>query len=127
MYGDASWLDTAGRLVIVFFFTTAGLLNVTPAGVKDHVDRMKQLNVPFAAAAFWFGTALEFAGCAMLLFDVYPAVGVGFLMVFTVVSTAIFHRFYNYDDPMKRKISRIAVLANTGVLGGLMLLLQNVR
>ena len=88
---------------------------------------MVVLNVPFAAAAFWFGTALEFAGCAMLLFDVYPAIGVGCLMVFTVVSTAIFHRFYNYDDPFKKKISRIAVLANTGVLGGLMLLLQNVR
>lgn len=127
MYGDASWLDTAGRLLIVFFFIIAGLYNVTPAGVKDHVDRMKGFGVPMAAAAFWFGTALEFAGCAMLLFDWQPALGVVFLMVFTVVSTGIFHRFWMYPDPMKRKLSRIAVLANTGVLGGLFLLLQNVR
>ena len=40
MYGDVSWLDTAGRLLIVAGFLFTGLCNLTPARIKDHVERM---------------------------------------------------------------------------------------
>ena len=40
MYGDVSWLDTAGRLLIVAGFLITGLCNLTPARIKDHVARM---------------------------------------------------------------------------------------
>jgi hypothetical protein len=29
MYGEPSWLDTAGRLLIVFCFVTTGLCNIS--------------------------------------------------------------------------------------------------
>ena len=126
MFSDTSWLDTAGRLVIVLYFVVAGLCNLTPARIKDHIDRMAEFHTPFPAAAFWIGIALQFAGCALLLADWHAAIGVWCLIVFTVFATLIFHRFWSKPDPARRNLSRIMMLNNTGLLGGLLLLLANV-
>jgi uncharacterized membrane protein YphA (DoxX/SURF4 family) len=69
MYGDTSWLDTAGRLLIVACFLATGLCNLTQARIRDHIERMAAFGTPAPAAAFWTGIALQFAGCALLLFD----------------------------------------------------------
>jgi len=127
MYGDDSWLDTAGRLLIVFAFLATGLCNLTAARVKDHIERMAAFGTPAPAAAFWTGIALQFTGCALILLDWRADIGVGCLIVFTVVATAIFHRFWTMQDPAKRNASRITLLGNTAIVGGLLLLLGNVR
>jgi putative oxidoreductase len=127
MYGDHSWLETAGRLLIVVCFLVTGLCNLTPARVKDHVDRMAASHTPFPTAAFWTGIALQFVGSAMLLADWHPGIGTGCLIVFIVAATAIFHRFWSMPDPAKRNSSRINFLGNVAILGGLLLLLEKVR
>jgi putative oxidoreductase len=127
MYGDLSWTDTAGRLLIVLCFLVTGICNLTKARIKDHIDRMAAFHTPFPAAAFWIGIVLQFTGCALLLADWHPEIGVYCLILFTVAATAIFHRFWSMPDPAKRNLSRIILLGNTGILGGLLLLLENVR
>ena len=127
MYGDASWLDTAGRLLIVFCFLATGLCNLTKARIRDHIERMAAFGTPAPAAAFWIGIALQFTGCALLLADWHPEIGVYCLIVFTAASTAIFHRFWSMEDAAKRNTSRIILLGNTAILGGLLLLLENVK
>ncbi len=56
-----------------------------------------------------------------------PALGVGCLIVFTVAATAIFHRFWQKSDPVQRNFSRLTLLSNTAVLGGLLLLLDRLQ
>ena len=126
MYGDTSWLDTAGRLLIVVCFLVTGLCNLTRARIEDHIERMAAFGTPAPAAAFWTGIALQFTGCALLLADWHAEIGVYCLILFTVAATAIFHRFWSMD-PMKGNISRIILLGNTAILGGLLLLLSNLR
>jgi putative oxidoreductase len=127
MFQDATTLDAAGRLCIVFFFVVAGVCNLTPARIKDHIDRMAAARTPFPAALFWIGTAMQFTGCALLLAGWHAEAGAWCLIVFTVAATAIFHRFWQVADPQRRNIGRVMLLNNIGVLGGLFLLLQNVR
>jgi len=127
MYGDPSWLATAGRLLIVFGFLVTGLCNLTRARIQDHIERMAAFHTPFPAATFWIGIALQFTGCALLLADWHAEIGVYCLILFTVAATAIFHRFWSMQDTVKRNVSRIILLGNTSILGGLLLLLQNVR
>jgi putative oxidoreductase len=126
MLYDATSLDAAGRLLIVGFFVIAGLCNLTPARIKDHIDRMAALGTPLPAATFWTGIALQFAGCALLLAGWQARLGAVFLIVFTIAATLIFHRFWSKPEP-QRNLSRIMFLNNTGLLGGLVLLLANVR
>jgi uncharacterized membrane protein YphA (DoxX/SURF4 family) len=124
---DASWLDSAGRLLIVAFFVIVGLRNLQKHHVEDHIKRLGFFKTPYPAAAFWLGIALEFVGCAMILVNWRPAIGVLCLIVFTVVASLLLLRFWEMDDPMKRMGMQNGFLANLAVLGGLLLLLQNVR
>lgn len=125
--GDSSGLDLGGRLLIVAFFVIAGLCNLTRARIKDHVDRMIAFGTPAPTFLFWLGIVLQFASCALILAGWHADIGVIGLIVFTVVATAIFHRFWQMDDPGRRNGMRLGLLNNVAILGGLLLLLQNLR
>lgn len=127
MLNDATWLDSAGRLLIVLFFLVAGISNLTQQRIKDHIDRMQGFGVPLPAAAFWIGLTMQFTGCVLVLLNWHADIGVCLLIAFTVVAGAIFHRFWNAQDPARRHTLRINLLNNMAVIGGLLLLLQNVR
>lgn len=127
MYGDAPWLDTAGRVLIVFFFLTAGSRNLAPAKVREHVARISALGIPLPAAVFWFGMALQFTGCALVLIGWHAEIGVWCLIAFTVVANAMFHRFWHATDIAQRNTLRLLLLNGIAIVGGLLLLLQNVR
>jgi putative oxidoreductase len=122
MYGDPHWLVTAARLLIVASFLAAGIRNMTRARIEDHIHRMVVAKTPMAREAFWFGIAIQFIGCALLLLDWYAEVGAWLLIIFTVAATVIFHRFWQKPDPMVRNIATIMLLNNVATLGGLLLL-----
>ena len=124
---DPSWMVTIGKLLMVGFFLTAGTLNVMPQRVKDHIQRMAGFGVPLPAFAFWFGMAMEFTGCAMLLSGWRADIGVWLLIAFTAVAGGIFHRFWLVEDPLRRNALRIALLNNIAVIGGLLVLLHIVK
>ncbi len=127
MYGDASWIEIAGRLLIVAFFVVAGLYNLGVQQVRDHIEALAGFGVPFPAAAFWAGLALQFTGCALLLVDWHPEIGAGCLIVFTVVANALFHRFWTVPDPARRNVRRLLLLNGIAILGGLLLMLESIR
>jgi uncharacterized membrane protein YphA (DoxX/SURF4 family) len=119
-------LEESGQWLIVGFFLVTGLSNLTKARIADHVERMRAFGTPFPAAAFWLGIALQFAGCLLVATGWHAELGVAALMAFTIVATAIFHRFWQKSDPMQRNLSRLNFLANAAILGGLLLLLADV-
>ena len=119
-------LDFLGRWLIVLFFLVTGLSNLTKARIADHVERMAGFGVPFPATAFWLGIVLQLTGCLLIIADWHAAAGVVCLMVFTIAATAIFHRFWEKPDPLQRNLSRINLFGNIAILGGLLLLLQNI-
>jgi uncharacterized membrane protein YphA (DoxX/SURF4 family) len=126
-FNDASWLDTAGRLLIVAFFVIVGVRNLSKFHIEDHIKRLTLTGTPMPAVAFWAGIALEFVGCALLLLNWRPAIGVLCLIAFTVLATALLLRFWEADDPMKRIGMQNGFMSNVAIVGGLLLLLQNVR
>jgi uncharacterized membrane protein YphA (DoxX/SURF4 family) len=119
-----SSLVFVGKLLILLLFMTSGTLNLMPARVKDHIARMQGFGVPLPAFAFWFGMAMEFAGCAMVLSGWHADIGVWLLIAFTAIAGAIFHRYWLVEDPMRRHMLRIALLNNVAVIGGLLLMLH---
>ena len=127
MYGDATGFETAGRLLMVSFFLVAGSMNLTPARIKDHVDRMAGFGVPLPAATFWTGMVIQFTGCALLLADWHPEFGAWCLIVFTAVANAIFHRFWMVRDAARRNTTRLMLLNGIAILGGLLLVLESAR
>ena len=122
---EAAWTDAAGRVVLGGFFLVAALVNVlSPGGIKDHVDRLRGFRVPLPTAAFWLGTALQVVGAALVISGIHTQIGAACLIVFTVLATAIFHRFWQKTDPMQRRVSWLLFNANAAIVGGLLLLLR---
>ena len=122
---DASWIDSAGKLLILAFFVIVGIRNLSAHHVEDHVKRLTFFKAPMPRQTFWAGIALEVVGCALVLLNWHPAIGVLCLIAFTVVATLLLLRFWDMDDPMKRAGMQNGFLANIAVVGGLLLLLQN--
>ncbi len=127
MEATAGLEAAAGRLLIVAFFVIAGLMNLTPARIQDHIDRATAFKTPFPTFVFWFGIALQFASCALILAGWHARLGVIGLIVFTVCASAIYHRFWQMADPLKRNFSRLALLNNVAITGGRLLLLVLTR
>ncbi|MGH6683360.1 MAG: hypothetical protein ACRECA_05455 [Pseudolabrys sp.] len=122
---DASWIDSAGKLLILAFFLIVGVRNLSSHHVEDHVKRLTFFKAPMPRQTFWAGIVLEAAGCALVLLNWHPAIGVLCLIIFTVLATLLLLRFWYMDDPMKRAGMQNGFLANIAVVGGLLLLLQN--
>jgi putative oxidoreductase len=121
-----SWLQESGKWLIVGFFLASGLANLTKARIAEHIERMRVFGTPFPAGLFWLGIVLQFTGCALVVTGWHAAAGVACFIVFTVAATAIFHRFWQKGDPVQRNLSRLSLLANVAILGGLLLLLADV-
>ena len=63
---------------------------------------------------------------ALVLANWHPEIGVICLIVFTVLASALLLRFWEVEGPMRTGMQN-GLLANIGIVGGLLLLLQNVR
>jgi len=125
MFFDASWLDSAGRLLIAVYFLVAGVKALMPHQIRHHVSLLGGFHIPFPAAAFWIGIAMLWAGCVLLITGWHADIGIYSLIVFSVLANAIYNRFWRETDPMRRHFTEMLFWANTAVMGGLLLVLEN--
>ena len=97
---------------------------VINAGTKEkqHVDRMAAMNIPLPRATLWAGFALQAVGGVMVAIDWRAGLGAALLIVFTVLASAIFHRFWTIEDPLRRHLHLSYVFSNIAVIGALLLL-----
>ena len=122
MDGAETTLHLVGRLLIAFLFLGTLATNATMK-FEQHRARMEAYGIPFPAAVLSFGFLMQGVGGLMLAFDWHRAVGAWICIVFLVVATAIFHRWWTVtNDPLRRHLHISFVFANTGLIGGLLLL-----
>src|SRR4051812_21207588 len=116
-------LADAGRFILGGYFLLAGVVNlVTPGSIRDHIDRMRGFGTPWPEAAFWCGIVLQFAGACLVLAGVRVEIGAYCLIAFTVLATAIFHRFWQRTDAVQKRLGRLFFMSNAAIVGGLLLL-----
>jgi putative oxidoreductase len=120
MYQEHTPFQAAGQLLLAFAFLATGLRN---AGWKfsQHAERLLAYGVPFPRLALSAGLALQFAGALLVALDQYRAVGAALLIAFTVLASAIFHRWWLIADPLLRHLHLWSLLINCGVIGVLVL------
>jgi putative oxidoreductase len=120
MYQDHTALQAAGQLLLAFAFLATGVRN---AGWKfrQHAERMAAYGVPHPDVVLAAGFVLQFAGGVLLALDQYRGVAAGLLIAFTVLASAIFHRWWLIADPVLRHLHLSNLIVNCGVIGGLLL------
>jgi len=122
MYQDHTPLQIAGQLLIAFLFLGTGVLNAATK-FGQHLERMVAAGVPQARLALLAGFLMQLAGGLLVALDYRRALGAGILIAFTVLATAIFHRFWCVEDPLRRHLHLSFVFSNCGIVGGLLLLM----
>jgi uncharacterized membrane protein YphA (DoxX/SURF4 family) len=123
---DITSLAIAGKFLIVGYFIAAGINNLFPARIEEHRGRLAGFGVPMPSASFWIAHAVLFGGCALILADWHPDVGVLLLIAFTVVANGLYHRFWRVEDPFRRNMLRVQLMNGFGTVGALLLLLDSV-
>ena len=120
-YEGHTALEIIGQLMIATLFLGTLLLN---AGTKEqqHVDRMAAMGIPLPRATLWAWFVLQGVGGVMVAIDWHAGIGAFALMVFTVLASAIFHRFWTMEDPLRRHLHLSFVFSNIAVIGALLLL-----
>ncbi len=122
MYAEHSNLQIAGQLLMAVLFLGTGVINSTMK-VKQHVDRMAASGIPRAKLVLWIGFAMQYVGGLSVAFDYRVDIGAPLLIVFTIIATAIFHRFWEVEEPLRRHMHQSFIFSNCAVVGGLLLLM----
>ncbi|HSA88468.1 MAG TPA: DoxX family protein [Burkholderiales bacterium] len=120
MYADHTPLQAAGQLLLAFAFLATGVRN---AGWKfrSHAERMAAYGVPLPRLVLSAGFVLQFSGSLLLLLDWYRVFAAGLLIAFTILASAIFHRWWLAADPLLSHLHLSNLIVNCGVVGGLLL------
>ena len=121
-YEAKPFIHVIGQLLVAFLFLGTGIANALWKQ-QQHIDRMAAYGVPFPQYALWAGFVLQFAGGAMVALDWYTRWGAGLLIIFTVLASAIFHRYWTVQDPLRRHLHISFLFSNTAVIGALLLLM----
>lgn len=119
MYADHSLAHIAGQLIVAVYFIWMGVKNIL---LWDfNVARLAAQGLP-GTASLVGGLAIQFTGAGLVLADWNTSVGVVLLLIFTFAATALFHRYWEMENP-QRTYHFLLLSNNFCVIGGLLLLL----
>ncbi len=121
LYADKTLVTVFAQIVFALFFIVLGIKNMMAR--KMVLARMREFGVPFAALSLAFGFVMQFTGATFVLLDIYTVLAVPMLIVFTVVATWIFHRFWLVPDGFRRDFDFNMIVYNVFVIAGLIMIM----
>ena len=115
----ASAAQILGRVLIGIFFLNAGLPKILDfAGT---VGYMESMGLPLASIGAVLAIIIEVGGALAIIFGLGTRLAALILAIFTLVVTAIFHRYWTYPPEMAFMQSMF-FWKNLGIIGGLLVL-----
>jgi uncharacterized membrane protein YphA (DoxX/SURF4 family) len=116
-------LHLIGRWLIAFVFLGTLVTNALWK-FEQHRSRMEAYGVPMPKLALIVGFAMQGVGGLMIAADWHRAIGAWICIVFLVIATAIFHRWWTVtNEPLRRHFHISFVFGNIGLIGALLLLM----
>jgi putative oxidoreductase len=122
MYADHTITQILGQVVIAGFFIQSGIPNIRNRKIWE--TRMADQGVPSPRLVLYAGFVLQYVGAAMVLVDYYASVGALALILFLIIATLLFQRYWSVSDPGQRRVMRLSFYANICIVGGLLLLVR---
>ncbi|MBT5569960.1 MAG: DoxX family protein [Alphaproteobacteria bacterium] len=122
-YENHTTLEIIAQLMVATLFVGTLAINATTK-VRQHADRMAAMGVPMPMVSLWAGFVLQAVGGVMVTLDWHTNIGAIILIVFTLLASAIFHRFWTMDDPLRRHMHLSILFSNVAVVGALLLLMR---
>ncbi len=119
MYAEHTLIHVVGQVGIAIYFIWMGVKNVMLWNMN--VERTYAEGLP-AIPTLLFGFTIQFTGAVMVLFDWHANYGAMLLIVFTILASCLFHRFWEMDDQVRRTYHFLLITNNLCIIAGLLLL-----
>jgi putative oxidoreductase len=113
-----------GRLMLSAIFLLAAVGNKIPH-FNDVADVMAKVGIP--APRFMLVGAIAFliAGSLSVILGYKSRIGASLLLIFLILATYYFHRFWESSDPKQQQDQMIEFLKNLGLMGAMLLIIAN--
>jgi putative oxidoreductase len=115
-----NFLLLAGRVLMGSIYVQSGFGKLT--GMGAFTASLANRHVPFALPLGWLGASVEFFGGLALVLGGWTRCAALALIVFTIVATAISHRYWEIAEAAARRVQQANFAKNVAIIGGLMLL-----
>src|SRR5262249_28310297 len=107
-----------GRIffVVVFFLTVPGNFK------GEKIQNASKNGVPLASLFVPLGSAIALAGSLSILLGFHSRIGAWLIVLFMIPTTFTQHRFWAFDDPVKRRAQYVNFLKNISIVGGALMI-----
>ena len=110
----------AARIMIGWIYVESGLRKLMDMG--PFIASLARRGVPQATVWGWIGAPVEFLGGLALLTGAFTRCAALAILVFTIVATAIGHRYWEIAEPAARRMQHSHFFKNLAMMGGILLL-----
>jgi uncharacterized membrane protein YphA (DoxX/SURF4 family) len=118
-YAGASPILALGQIMVGALFIIMLFKNIK---VWDfNVKRVGEL-LPMPKVVLVTGFIIQTIGGLLVIFDYRADVGAIMLIVFSLAATAMFHRFWTMDDPLRRNYHMLLFSSNIALFGALLMI-----
>lgn len=114
--------SAAARCALSAIFLQSGFEKLMDLG--HFSASLAQQGVPMASLLGPVGASVEFVGGLAVLLGVWTRPFAALMLIFTVVATAISHRYWEAPEAA-RTLQHIQFMKNLAIIGGFLLLLAN--
>ena len=123
MHEDHTLIQATAHVLTGICFIAIGIINFFRRA--DVHAEMRGFGVPLPEVALPIGLTSQILGGLMLIFDYYAGFGAIILIIFTVVASAIFLRWWKVQDNQFKRIHQvIGIYTNFAVVTALILLFE---
>lgn len=117
--------EIAGYVLVGSVFISQSTSTLSRERFKFHAKKLQDKGSPLPEFVLACGLAIMLFGGFMVIFDVYPRIGAGMLLFFSVVATLLYQNFWTFtDDPARRREKRSSFFNNLAIIGGLLLIVS---
>ena len=123
MHADHTLIQTLAHVLVAICFIVIGIINFFRRA--DVHEEMRGFGVPMPEIALPIGLLSQWLGSLLVLFDYYAGIGAIILIVFTIVASFIFLRWWKIkDNPFRRIHLVIGIFSNFAVIAALLLIVE---
>ena len=111
----------AGRILVGQLFVVSGFGKITVVGV--FAASLQKRGVPAPDVMALIGACVEFFGGLAVVLGFKTRWAATLMLIFTIVATAIGHRYWEFTDPAVRLVQYMNFYKNLTIAGGILFLI----